>query len=156
MAHTVALDYHAMSVNKMLASFTLMNESVRDTGSFKGLSEKELHKFVSLNNTLGIFEGTDAAWEDADYCFTWEVLRKDFEVDQRFKDLEMKIDLIKEDARFFSEVLHSQKSTKLEWIIIIIIAGEGFIGLASLIMEYMHYNKLESLSAATTAAASAA
>ena len=68
---------------------------------------------------LGIFEGTDAAWEDADYSYTWEgeflglllilihlkllllllALRKDFEVDQRFKDLSMKIDLIKEDAR---------------------------------------------------------
>eukprot|EP01034_Spumella_vulgaris_P032246 gene32246-39817_t len=124
-----------------------MNESVRDTGSFKGLSAKELHKLVALNNTvitsvlldLGIFEGTDAAWEDADYSHTWEVLRKDFEVDQRFKDLEMKIDLIKEDARFFSEVLQSQKSTKLEWIIIILITGEGLIGLTSLCMQFMHF-----------------
>lgn len=52
MAQTVALDYHAVSVNKMLQSFTKMNESVRDTGSFQGLSAKELHKLVALNNTV--------------------------------------------------------------------------------------------------------
>lgn len=30
----------------------------------------------------------------------FSALRKDFEVDQRFKDLSMKVDLIKDDARY--------------------------------------------------------
>ncbi len=38
--------------------------------------------------------------------------------------------------RFFLEVLQNQKSTKLEWIIIILIAGEMVIGLASLGVQY--------------------
>ncbi len=37
---------------------------------------------------------------------------------------------------FFLEVLHNQKSTKLEWIIIILIAGEMVIGLLGLGMNH--------------------
>lgn len=59
-------------------------------------------------------------------------LRKDFEIDYRFKDLSLKLDIIKDDTRFFLEVLHNNKSTKLEWIIIILIAGEMVIGILGL------------------------
>jgi hypothetical protein len=48
---------------------------------------------------MGIFEGTDAAWENADYYNTWEGLRKDFEIDYRYKDLSLKLDIVKDDAR---------------------------------------------------------
>jgi hypothetical protein len=48
---------------------------------------------------MGLFEGSDAAWENADYYYTWEALRKDFEIDYRFKDLSLKLDIIKDDSR---------------------------------------------------------
>lgn len=38
--------------------------------------------------------------------------------------------------RFFLDVLHNQKTTKLEWIIIILIAAEMVIGLCGLVMNY--------------------
>ena len=34
------------------------------------------------------------------------------------------IDLIQDNARFFLEVLSHKKSTRLEWLIIVLIAGE--------------------------------
>lgn len=52
MAQTVAMDYHAQAVDKMLTSFTAMNLKVKDTGSFKDLSAQELHKLVASNNTV--------------------------------------------------------------------------------------------------------
>lgn len=52
LAQTVALDYHAVAVNKMLDKFTAMNMSVIDTGSFGNLSAKELHKLIANNNTI--------------------------------------------------------------------------------------------------------
>jgi uncharacterized Rmd1/YagE family protein len=59
-------------------------------------------------------------------------LRQDFEIDSRYKDLEMKLDIVNANSRFFLEILQNQKSTKLEWIIIILIAAEIIIGLAGL------------------------
>ena len=82
---------------------------------------------------MGIFEGSDAAWENADYHYTWEGLRKDFELDYRFKDLSLKVDIVKDNTRFFLEVLQNNKSTKLEWIIIILIAAELTIGCIGLV-----------------------
>lgn len=42
--------------------------------------------------------------------------------------------------RFFLEVLHNQKSTKLEWIIIALIAGEMVIGICGLGLQLSGYS----------------
>lgn len=63
-------------------------------------------------------------------------LRKDFEIDYRFKDLSLKLQIIKDDTRFFLEVLHNKKSTRIEVIIVLLIAGEMLIGFAGLGMQY--------------------
>ncbi len=81
---------------------------------------------------MGIFEGLDAAWDNADYAYTFENLRKDFELDSRFKDLSMKLDIVKENTQFFMEMLHNQKSSRMEVIIIVLIAIEVVIGISGL------------------------
>ena len=62
-------------------------------------------------------------------------MRKDFELDYRFKDLSLKLDLVKDNCKFFLEILQNKKSTKLEWIIIILIAAEIGIGLIDLVKD---------------------
>ena len=42
----------------------------------------------------------------------------------RFNHIEFKLDLIQQNAKFFLEVIHSQKSNSLEYIIIVLIAFE--------------------------------
>ena len=69
-------------------------------------------------------EGTDAAWDNADYHFTFESLRKDFDIDSRYRDLSVKIGVVKEDTRFFVEMLQSNQSERLEKIIILLIFSE--------------------------------
>lgn len=69
---------------------------------------------------MGILEVTDAAWDSADYTYTWEgitrsifffffevtcftivlELRKDFEIEYRYRDIRTKLELIKDDSRF--------------------------------------------------------
>lgn len=78
---------------------------------------------------LGIFDKSDVAWKYADYTPAWEGLREEFEVEERFKHLEYKLELIKDNTRFFLDMLHNQKSSNLEWIIIILIASELGLGL---------------------------
>lgn len=136
MSQTVALDYYAQLVDRMLESFTKLNINVENTGEFKLMDHKYLHRLVASNNRiftnvlsqLGIFEGSDAAWDNNDYTTTWDLLRKDFEIESRFKDLSLKLDIIKDNAKFFLEILHNDGSRKLEWIIIVLIAVE--VGIA--------------------------
>eukprot|EP00598_Pedospumella_elongata_P006549 CAMPEP_0184971566 /NCGR_PEP_ID=MMETSP1098-20130426/3781_1 /TAXON_ID=89044 /ORGANISM="Spumella elongata, Strain CCAP 955/1" /LENGTH=317 /DNA_ID=CAMNT_0027493715 /DNA_START=136 /DNA_END=1089 /DNA_ORIENTATION=+ len=140
MAQTVALDYYAGNVAKMVEKFAAMNTNIQEAGKFTTVKETDLYKMVASNNSvftnvlskLGFFEGTDVAWENAEYTTTWEALRKEFELDSRYNDLSLKLNIINEDARFFLSVLQHQKSSKLEWIIIILIAGEMIIGLIGL------------------------
>jgi uncharacterized Rmd1/YagE family protein len=140
MAQTVALDYCEVIVNRIVEQFMHMNVTIENTGSFDTLKSQDLFKLVAGNNTvltnvlakMGIFEGSDAAWESQDYTDTFELLRKDFEIENRFKDLKLKLEHVKDNAQFFLEVLHNNKSTKLEWTIIILIAAEIIIGLAGL------------------------
>lgn len=131
MAQTVALDYYAMLVDDMIKRFMDMNYRIESTGKFSE-QPQQLYQLIASNNVvittvlskLGIFEGMDAAWDNADYHYTWESLRKDFELEYRFRDLSMKLELVKEDTRFFLEMLHNKKTTRMEWIIVILIGLE--------------------------------
>lgn len=50
----------------------------------------------------------------------------------------MKLQIIKDDTRFFLEVLHNKKSTRIEVIIVLLIAGEMLIGCIGLGMQYLN------------------
>eukprot|EP00596_Hydrurales_sp_CCMP1899_P004351 CAMPEP_0119049238 /NCGR_PEP_ID=MMETSP1177-20130426/63584_1 /TAXON_ID=2985 /ORGANISM="Ochromonas sp, Strain CCMP1899" /LENGTH=236 /DNA_ID=CAMNT_0007026209 /DNA_START=178 /DNA_END=888 /DNA_ORIENTATION=- len=136
MAQTVALEYYSTAVQSMMEEFTKINMKIEETGNFDSMDKISLYKMVASNNIiiinvlskLGIFEGSDAAWDNADYNKTWEALRKDFEIENSFKDISLKLDIVK-NARFFLEMAHNQKSTKLEWYIIILIAVEILIAI---------------------------
>lgn len=79
-AESVALDYYSTTVDALLNQFILMNHKIQRTGDFAGLSAQALHQLVASNNIIitnvlskmGLFEGTDAAWDNADYHYTWE------------------------------------------------------------------------------------
>lgn len=138
MAQTVSLDYYADRVDRMLESFMKMNHKIEESGNFDALDKKGLYRLVASNNTvitnvlskLGIFEGgPDATWDNSDYHYTWEVLRKDFEIDYRFKDLSLKLDIVKDNAQLFIEIIQNRNSTRLEWMIVALITGELCIGL---------------------------
>lgn len=95
-AQSVALKYCAKQVGKMLERFMEINKVIEDTGSIsqiEGAKYKDLKKLVAENNTvicnviyeLGIFEGTDAGWDSSECHETWEGLRREFQIDLRFK-----------------------------------------------------------------------
>ena len=149
LAQTVSLDYYADLVDNMLNSFMAMNINVEhlkgNQKAIEMLDKQKLYRLVAQNNTvitnvlskLGIFEGSDAAWESQDYHYTWEALRQEFELDYRFKDLSLKLDIVKDNATFFISMLNTEKSEKLEWIIIVLIAAEVVLGITTLYVEHV-------------------
>lgn len=86
---------------------------------------------------MGIFEGSDVAWEDGDAWEIWDALRKEFELDYRFKDLSMKLEIVRDNTHFFLELLNDARGSKLEWIIIILIGAEIVIGLTDLGLRHI-------------------
>lgn len=51
-------------------------------------------------------------------------MKLEFEIDDRFGNIEDKLDMIQQNAKFFLEILHNQKTNTLEWIIIVLIMFE--------------------------------
>jgi uncharacterized Rmd1/YagE family protein len=62
----------------------------------------------------------------------WESLRHEFELEQRFRRIDFKLNLIQHNTKYFLEIMHNQKSDKLEWTIIVLIAVEILVSLADM------------------------
>eukprot|EP01084_Bolivina_argentea_P040487 74824_1 len=144
MAQSVALDHYQQEGDKMLDIFTLMNSSVERTGVFTAMEKKNLFMLIAQNITvtiniikkLRLFEKNETAWKDAELHQIWEGLREEFELESRFKNLEFVLQLIQHNTKFFLEILHNQKSDKLEWIIIILISLEICVSLTDMFRPY--------------------
>ena len=51
-------------------------------------------------------------------------MQNEFEIYRRFENIEFKLNLIQENAKFFLTTFHSRQSNTLEWVIIVLIAFE--------------------------------
>lgn len=97
------------------------------------MDKETLFKVVAQNNSLmmniigklGIKDKSDIAWELAEYESVYEGMKREFEIEDRFENIEFKLNTIQSNAKFFLEVLAHQKSTSLEWIIVVLIAFES-------------------------------
>ena len=93
MGQTVALDWHNDTVDELLANFSRVNSSVERTGSFSSMERHTLFQVVARNNSLfidmvgkmGIKDRSDTAWHLSQYEGLHEGMRKEFDLDKRFK-----------------------------------------------------------------------
>lgn len=130
LAQSVALDSYADKVDELLGNFAKINSSVATTGN---LTDKNtLFKTVAQNNSIfiemiskmRILDRSDTAWNLIKYESMHYGLKDEFEIDDRFENIEFKLNLIEKNAKFFLEVIHHQKSSNLEWIIVVLILLE--------------------------------
>ncbi|ETV94871.1 hypothetical protein H310_11528 [Aphanomyces invadans] len=160
LAQTVALEHYERQVDAILAEFEKLNTLVEKKGpqtalfglTFLGTqsTEREQHRklfqIVATNNTLLIDlvsklrvidrkRPGDAAWSHTRYHNMWETLLEEFELNERFNNLNFKLELIQHNTKFFLEVLSSHKGTRMEWYIIILIAAELAISAYELAMK---------------------
>ena len=132
MAQTVAFDSYNDMVDELLATFASINSTVKKTGNFTAMERDTLFKVVAQNNSLlidmvaklGIKDKSDTAWDLSQYAGLYDGMRDEFEIEDRFDQIEFKVNLIQQNAKFFLEILHNQKSDTLEWIIIVLISFE--------------------------------
>ena len=137
LGQSVALDHYHTKADAMLKSFSMINIEMERTGNFK-MPRKALFQIVAQNNTtysdsitkIKLLEKpSEAAWKYAHYGAIWEQLRGEFELEERFQRLSLKLELMQQNVKYFLEILQNRKSDTLEWIIIILIAGEIILSL---------------------------
>jgi uncharacterized Rmd1/YagE family protein len=143
LAQTVALEYFEKRVENMLALFTKLNSDLEQHKGKFNMKNSHLFKLVAENNMLlieilskiGLLDRSEIPWKFGRYSGVFEQLRDEFELEQRFKGVDFKLNLIQHNTKFFLELLHNQKSDRLEWIIIILIATEIMLTLADKAMR---------------------
>jgi required for meiotic nuclear division protein 1 len=130
---SVALDYYESMTYKILSSTKKMTDELEHNGKLQS-SQKDLLKFIgkTLNvkngiiDNLYIFDSPDEAWENEHLEKIDKGLKKTFDLKMRYQDIDYKLKIVQETLMLFTDLLQNRESTRLEWIIIILILFEVF------------------------------
>ncbi|KAK9810680.1 hypothetical protein WJX73_010262 [Symbiochloris irregularis] len=144
LAQTVALHFYETQVDRTLRKFEDMNMEMEGSGSFRpAMRKEELLQMVARNNLLftaiisklAVMERFDLAWKNPDCNKVYEHLLEELEIEDRYENLQLKLNMVQDNFRYFLELIQNQKSDLLEWIIIILIGGEISLNLYELFMK---------------------
>ncbi|XP_042461884.1 protein RETARDED ROOT GROWTH, mitochondrial-like isoform X1 [Zingiber officinale] len=129
LSQSIALDHYIHQVDGMVAEFAEINRSLEKTG-ISTMKRKQLFQLVWKSNSnltavilkLGLFESSDIAWRNANYAQVWEYLRDEYELSQRFENLNFKLKFVEHNISIIQEILQNRTFVLLEWLIIFLIA----------------------------------
>ena len=130
---SVSLDYYEALTYKILNSTKEMTDELEQHGKLKS-SQKDLLKFIgktlniknSIIDNLYIFDSPDEAWENEHLERIDKGLKRTFDLKMRYQDIDYKLKIVQETLKLFTDLLQNRESTKLEWIIIVLILIEVF------------------------------
>jgi len=140
MGKSVAIDHYDAEVRDMLGTFARMNSAVEGGNDLTGEERRALIRIVARNNAvfidligrLGLLDRSDTAWNLVQYDNILTGMQNEFELEGRFSDLEFKLNLIQNNAKFFLEMNAEQKSSRSELVIIALIAVECVLMVADM------------------------
>jgi uncharacterized Rmd1/YagE family protein len=146
LARSVALESYEVQVQTILEQFKNLNQTIRGmnhswvtTASpvYKQTSRKMIPVIAQGNElkcdlllNVRIFDRPPESWEYDQYDTVYETLSSEFEIDERYMQLEKKLDFVQENTQFFMELQQSKKTERQEWLIIILIFTEIMIAIA--------------------------
>ena len=130
---SVALDHYEDLTLEIFKDSREITDELEKTGTFK-YSKKELLKFIgrtiniknSIIDNLYIFDAPDSVWENEHLERIDRGLKKTFDLKMRYQDIDYKLKIVQDNLRLFTDLLQNRESTRLEWIVIILILIEVF------------------------------
>ncbi|KAL2559223.1 hypothetical protein Fot_04189 [Forsythia ovata] len=142
LGQSIALDYFVSQVDGIVEEFTDINRGMEKSGTFT-MDRKKLFQLVGKANSnladvilkVGLFERSEIAWRDAKYAQILDYLREEYEVAQRFGNLDFKLKFVEHNIHFLQEVLQNRKSDLLEWCIIVLLSIENVIAICEIVRE---------------------
>jgi required for meiotic nuclear division protein 1 len=86
---------------------------------------------------LGILDKPDLTWDNAPAEKLYSTLSRQFELKDRNDAVRRKSEVLKDINGTFSDLAHARRSTRLEWIIILLIAFEILMALFSPLWKFL-------------------
>jgi required for meiotic nuclear division protein 1 len=134
MLHTsqsVALDRYTEITEHLLEEATKHTDSLERIGRLR-ISSSKLKKFIGrtlniknrISENLYIFDSPDDVWEDEQLEKLDRDLKITFDLKNRYRNIQDRITIIKENLELFKDIWNHKESSTLEWIIIILIVIE--------------------------------
>ncbi len=126
-----ALEYYEILTEGMLESTKKYILELEKDGKFS-ISRKNLLKFIgkvlnvknSIVDNLYILDDPASVWDDEDLAFLNRNLKANFDINQRFKDLDYRLQIVEDNLRLFTDILQQRESSMLEYVIVILILIE--------------------------------
>jgi uncharacterized Rmd1/YagE family protein len=133
---SVALEYYEVLTDELISSskhFILQLEqhgkiSISKTNLLKYIG-KVLNVKNSIVDNLYILDDPNLVWDNEELDLLNRNLKANFDINTRFKDLDYRLQIVENNLTLFTDVLNVRESSRLEWIVIILIALEIMIAL---------------------------
>lgn len=130
-AHSVALDFYSQRAHELLSEMQHFTGQMEVHGRVS-ISRKNMLRFIgrALNTknriveNLFIFDSPDLTWEDEYLDRIHRGLARTLETQTRFREIEYTFKVVEDNLSVFRELYLHRESSKLEWIIIILICIE--------------------------------
>lgn len=87
-------------------------------------------KFTSISNIM-VLDKPEITWDNPDADNLYRTMANLFELSQRFQEIKHKSDTLKDVLEVFTGLSHEKRSTRLEWVIIILIFIEILLSIFS-------------------------
>jgi required for meiotic nuclear division protein 1 len=135
-AQSVALEYYEVLTNNLINSSKEYIVELELKGKIS-ISKINLLKYIgkvlnvknSIIDNLYILDDPNLVWDNEELNFLNRQLKANFDINTRFKDLDYRLQIVEDNLRLFTDVLNVRESSRLEWVIVILIAIEILIAL---------------------------
>jgi required for meiotic nuclear division protein 1 len=135
-AQSVALEYYEVLTDDLITSSKVYILELEKRGRLS-ISKVNLLKYIgkvlnvknSIVDNLYILDDPNLVWDNEDLNFLNRQLKANFDINTRFKDLDYRLQIVEDNLKLFTDVLNVRESSRLEWIIIILILIEILIAL---------------------------
>ncbi len=127
-SQSVALDYYYEQTSKLLEETNHHTEVLERKGRLD-ISGRSLIRYIgkTLNLTnriienLYIFDSPPETWEDENLNKIDIGLKRTFDLQERFRNIQEGLGIIKENLELFKDIMQYRNSNLLEWVIIVLI-----------------------------------
>jgi uncharacterized Rmd1/YagE family protein len=135
---SVTLDFYSTQSEELLSNIRGLAYQMESSGTIR-IGQKDLLRFIgrTLNSknriveNLYIFDSPEQTWDDEYLDKVHRGLSRTLDPQTRFKEIEYTFKVVEDNLSVFRELFLHRESSKLEWIIIILICIEVFDLLAT-------------------------
>lgn len=130
-SQSVALNRYSEITEALLIETNEHTKYLENKGKLD-ISGPKLKRFIGrtlniknkITENLYIFDAPDIVWEDETLNKLNLGLKQTFDLKDRYRFIHDRIDIIKENLELFKDIMEHKESSRLEWIIIILILVE--------------------------------